>query len=219
MFRKNQQSSIFGQGLIFDKWLNNKQCSLCYQRTMGTSWCEKCLADLPWWNQNDPIRIPFVDNTTVSFKYTYPLDRLIQAAKYKNNYALITALASLLPDLPNSVHSQIIYPIPVSPWRLLRRGFNQTAVLIGEKISDKKMLVDEVSIHKRSFLPDQSSLDALNRKANATKLFYAKSFAAAEHAVIIDDVITTGATVSAVAKILRNNGAKRVDVCALAAVR
>lgn len=218
MFRKFSHSSIFHWLYTFDQWLNNNQCVLCLQHCIGISWCDRCLSDLPRWRAVDSIQIPFVSSTVVSFRYEYPINKLIQSAKYKSNYGLITSLAKLLPDVPYSATDAMIYPVPVSPWKLLRRGFNQTSVLAREKFKGKTIAIDEVSIHKRCFLPDQSSLDAIHRKTNARELFYAPSFLSTGHAIIIDDVITTGATVSAVAKILRDNGAKRVDVYALAAV-
>ncbi len=218
MFRKFSHSSIIRWRALFDYWLKNNHCVICLQPSVGISWCDRCLLDLPRWRPTDSIHIPFVNSTVVSFRYEYPINKLIQSAKYRSNYGLITSLARMLPDVPCSATDAMVYPVPISPWKLLRRGFNQTSVLAREKFSSKSITIDEVSVHKRCFLPDQSSLDAAQRKTNARELFYAPSFLSASHAIILDDVITTGATVSAVAKILRNNGAKRVDVYALAAV-
>lgn len=218
MFRNFVHSSInFGQDIL-DKWLINNQFLLCFGPAFAKPWCEACLLDLPWWNLNRSPKYAFVDSVTVGFRYDYPIDRLIQSGKYAADYRLVTGLGSLMPKIPNLKSYPIIYPIPISRWGLLRRGFNQTSLLASGIFRSKYYHIDEVSIHKRQFRPDQSTLNAKGRKLNAHTLFSAKTFNAAQHAVIVDDVITTGATVSAVAKILKSNGASRVDVYALAAV-
>ena len=218
VLRNFRRSSIFRSVNFFDRWSKINQCVLCHRRTTGTPWCKLCRADLPRWDSLQRLNFPFIDSATVSFKYSYPLDRLIQFAKYRSNYGLTTALVSLMPEFHLPASGGGIYPVPISKWKLLSRGFNQTSVLAREKPLLETWPIDEVSIHKRSFLPDQSTLDAADRKANAKNLFHAHEFKSAKHAVIVDDVITTGATVSAVAKILRSNGALRVDAYALAAV-
>ena len=212
------RSSIISPLTNFYQWLKSNQCILCRQTAGTKPWCEACLEDLPWWKESNLLNIPLVDTVKVSFQYEYPINRLIQSGKYRSNYGLVTALADLLPELYTSSRDTVIYPVPISRWKLLKRGFNQTGVLACKTGRYEPLRINEVSIHKRCFLPDQSTLDSAARKDNARNLFYASRFNAAKHAVIVDDVITTGATASAVAKILRTHGAHRVDVYALAAV-
>ena len=216
--RNFSRSSILRRGGILDNWLDNNRCVLCTNTTNTNPWCDACLGSLPAWTR-EPPRFPGLDNVTIGYRYEYPIDRLIQAAKYRRNFLLATAMATLLPLTDNLSARTVLYPVPVSKWRLQRRGFNQTRVFADSIKRQIGCSIDEVSIHKRSWLKDQSALDARARKCNARKLFIGKfSKAAAQHAVIIDDVITTGATVSTLARLLRAHGAERIDVIALSAV-
>lgn len=218
MLRNFRRSSILRPRRKLDKWLNNNRCVLCTSATKSRPWCDACLGSLPGW-ASEPPRFPGLDNITIGYRYEYPIDRLIQAAKYRRNFLLATAMASLLPLPDNLSASTVLYPVPVSKWRLQRRGFNQTRVFADSIKRHKGCPIDEVSIHKRLWLEDQSALNARARKRNAKKLFIGKfTKAAAQHAVIIDDVITTGATVSTLARLLRAHGAERIDVIALSAV-
>ena len=219
MLRKFIHSSIKPDRLKLDNWSKINRCVLCTNTTRYIPWCKACVADLPSWNTK-PLKIPNVDEVRVAFRYEYPIDRLIQVAKYRSNYVLSQALSGLMPKCSSATPASVLFPIPVSRKRLLSRGFNQTRILAEHLYRENTCFIDEVSIHKRWLARDQSSLSAKQRQSNAKSLFNASfSKPAAPHAVIIDDVITTGATISAVASILRANGAQRIDAIALAAVR
>ena len=219
MLRNFIRSSINQQGLKLDEWLENSRCVLCGSAAATNPWCERCASDLPKWTEPSLV-LPGLDEVTVGYCYVFPLDRLIQIAKYRSNFMLASALATLMPNPVTQSVPTVIYPVPVSKWRLYRRGFNQTRILADTIKSRIGCTLDEVSIHKRNWRKDQSSLDASARKRNARDLFYADfGVKRRHHAVIVDDVITTGATLSALALILRKHGAERVDAVALSAVR
>ena len=218
MLRNFIHSSINRGHKYFDNWLKINRCLICFGEALNKPWCSACLTDLPWWDTAKRLKYPFVDSVTVSFRYDYPIDRLIQAGKYAPDYRLVSSLSSLMPKMPHLRSTSVIYPVPISTWGLIRRGFNQTPLLAREITRLPNFPLDEVSIHKRMFRSDQSTLNAEGRKSNAQTLFFSRPFNAAQHTVIVDDVITTGATVSAMAKILKSNGAVSVDVYALAAV-
>ena len=210
--------SIIGGRSKLDKWLKFNRCALCTKISKHAPWCESCLGDFPSW-AGQRLQIKHLDNVSVAYRYEYPLDRLIQHAKFKSNYTLIQSLSKLMPLPTLSGMQTMIYPVPVTKRRLLQRGFNQSRVLAEYIKSLTAIDIDEVSIHKLAGRSDQSRLSARERKRNAKDLFRGKFGApVAEHAIIVDDVITTGATISALAKLLRANGAKRVDGIALAGV-
>ena len=219
MLRNFIRSSINRQGHKLDEWLKTSHCVLCGSAATPNPWCECCASDLPKWTEPRLV-LPGLDEVTVGYCYAFPLDRLIQIAKYRSNFMLASALATLMPTPVTQLESTVVYPVPVSKWRLYRRGFNQTRILADAIKSRIDCTLDEVSIHKRNWSKDQSSLDASARKRNARNLFYADfGVKRRHHAVIVDDVITTGATLSALALILRRHGAERVDAVALSAVR
>jgi ComF family protein len=116
----------------------------------------------------------------------------------------------------------VIIPVPLHRWRLLRRRYNQAA-LIGERLSGETgiyFLVDGL-IRKRA-TPAQGHLTIQERKDNVKEAFTVNPKYAADfkdkNVVLIDDVYTTGATVNECACVLKDAGAARVDVLTLARV-
>ena len=129
---------------------------------------------------------------------------------------LISAGGDLIKD------ADVIIPVPLSRWRLLSRRFNQAQILASEvaRLSDKPSAATVLLRHRAT--KQQVGLTRGERKKNVAGAF---SVAASGHPLItgksvllIDDVITTGATVSAAARALKRAGASKVDVLALAIV-
>ncbi len=117
----------------------------------------------------------------------------------------------------------LIVPVPLHRWRLLRRGYNQSAVLalgLG-RLSGKPVLVD--ALVKLEATQSQQSLGAAARRANIRSDLFAlgrRGRAAVEgrRVLLVDDVLTTGSTTDSVARCLIAGGARAVDVLTLARV-
>ena len=216
--RKSVHSSINHHLANFYKWTKFNQCVACSTRVQGLPWCTDCHLDLPAWGNRKPRQLQHVDKVHIGYEFSYPLDKLIHIAKARGDFRLLVALGGLMPALRVSNSRTMVYPVPIAKWQLLRRGFNQAAILAQEVCAGTATPVDEVSIYKHLFRPRQSSLDKAHRIRNARYLFGIKADTVARHAIIVDDVVTTGATVSAIAKILREHGAETVEVIALAGV-
>ena len=216
--RNYVHSSIKRCQTNIDKWLNYDRCCVCSAAVFGAPWCVNCLQDLKTWAPRAPRGIDYVDQVYSGFEFSYPLDKLIHRAKADGDYRLLVALGVLTPSLTHFSIDTVIYPVPISQWQLLRRGFNQASILAREVNRYATRLIDEVSIYKHWNRPRQSTLDRRRRTTNAEQLFGIKEATVAPHAVIVDDVITTGATIRAIAKLLRKKGARRVDAIALASV-
>lgn len=108
-----------------------------------------------------------------------------------------------LPDL--------IIPMPLHRKRLQERGFNQ-ALEIAKPVSRAlKIPIDQAVIRSKATLP-QSTLHADERKRNMAKAFTTTRSYAGLHVAVIDDVMTTGHTVTALAQLLIRHGAARVDI-------
>ena len=130
---------------------------------------------------------------------------------------LATAGADLLGDV------DAILPVPMHRWRLLGRGYNQAGLLAQAlaRESGRPWLPD--SLRRMRATASQQGLSAGARLENITSAAFAVP---AGHVgriegaklLLVDDVLTTGATVTACAKVLRRHGAERVDVLTLARV-
>lgn len=111
----------------------------------------------------------------------------------------------------------VIVPVPLSPGRSRKRGFNQAA-LLAEHVSrnlGQTLLLNALTRQER---PPQSALKAADRLKNLSEAFAVADVEAVRgrHVLIVDDVVTTGTTVSACADTLARAGARRISVLAFA---
>jgi len=114
--------------------------------------------------------------------------------------------------------SDIVAPVPLHRWRLLKRRYNQAALLalaIG-KIADKPVRVDLLTRRKQT--PSQGHLSRKAREANVRGAFALgkRAEVKGKTVLLIDDVMTSGATSDACARVLLKAGAARVNVLTLA---
>ncbi len=129
---------------------------------------------------------------------------------------LATAGVDLLHD------ANLLVPVPLHRWRLLTRRFNQAAILTQEvaRLRDLPWAAEALVRVKRT--PQQVGLTRDQRQRNMASAFQVPARALAQiegqNVVLIDDVITTGATIDACARVLEAAGAARVDVLAIAIV-
>jgi len=115
--------------------------------------------------------------------------------------------------------ADLVLPVPMHPWRLAARRFNQSAVLAKEigRLSGLPVHYQVLLRTKRT--PQQVTLTGAKRLRNPRGAFQlsdrGKRLASGRSILLIDDVITTGATVNACARALKAAGAAHVDVLAL----
>lgn len=211
---------------VQSRWLlsgGHQRCVLCGDRTGVLAMCDGCCADLPWRDRPWQKRLAGIDTIVACFEFGYPIRELLHRAKYGRDIAIARLLGELFatrlrmlghtPAMPVA-----LFPVPMARRRLLVRGYNQ-AVAIAEPISvEFSIPINVVSIYKRRGLPPQSKLDAASRRTNIRHAFIVRRRPGVDSAIVIDDVITTGATVQAMARTLRAAGVRNVHVWALAAV-
>jgi ComF family protein len=114
----------------------------------------------------------------------------------------------------------VIVPVPLHRWRLFMRSYNQAALLANalHRLTEKPVAVDALVRVKAT--PSQGGLDRAARQHNVARVFAVKRPAriAGKHILLIDDVLTTGATADACCNTLRAAGAASVDLLVLARV-
>ncbi|MFT4560724.1 MAG: ComF family protein [Gammaproteobacteria bacterium] len=196
-------------------------CQFCATRNAVDGICSACEADLPWrmipWNRH----LPYVDDVFACFNFAYPVRQLIHRVKYGRDIAcaaLLGRLAATRLAVSNNVpNDAMIFPVPQTRRRMVRRGFNHAVEIALPIALEFSLHIEVVSVYKRKSGPAQSTLNAANRRKNMQGSFDFHERLKSNTAIIVDDVITTGATASAMAHTLRLAGAKRVVVWTIAA--
>ncbi|OOG62919.1 amidophosphoribosyltransferase [Rhodanobacter sp. B04] len=163
-------------------------------------------------------RAPPWDAAWAPFRYGWPLDRLESRYKFGADLAAGRVLSTLWRREPCPIDlPQRLLTVPLHRSRLRQRGYNQ-ALELGRPLSREL----GVSLHhdalQRSRRTDaQTELDARGRRRNVRDAFAMRpGIELPAHVAILDDVMTTGATLAECVRVLKRAGVQRVDVWALA---
>lgn len=173
--------------------------------------CGECLADPPAF-----------DASIAAFQYRFPLDRLVQAFKFDENLALAqlfadAMIAAVRANAKSDARPDRIIALPLAARRLATRGFNQSAVLAERVAHNLGIAYAPRGMLKIRDTPPQAGLDREARYKNVRGAFVCESGAVAGlHVALLDDVMTTGATMSEAARALKKAGARRVSAWVLA---
>lgn len=205
-----------------------KNCLLC-GASGESELCDPCQKQLPRMASNHcpvcslPAELPHIcgicltnppayTRILAAFHYAFPVDALIHALKYRSNFAVASMLANLLIERIGILDPpDFIIPMPLHAVRLRERGFNQ-AVEIGRHIAKKyqlKLLLDSCMRVRNT--PFQTGLPWQERSKNVRNAFACDMDLSGKHVVILDDVMTSGATINELAKVLRQQGAETID--------
>ena len=192
-------------------------CSSCQrpfpEGVAAQSLCAPCLADPPRH-----------DGVAAGTLYNEASRKLVLAFKHGRRIAMAPMLARLIAArLPDEIGAGwIMVPVPLHRWRLWRRGFNQAALLAGElaRLRGADLLVD--GLVRRKQTPSLGGLGKAERAralsgAIAVNPHRAEGIRGAK-LVLVDDVLTSGATSHASVSVLKRAGAKKVVVACFARV-
>jgi ComF family protein len=173
-------------------------CPQCALPTRGGALCGACLA-----------RPPRFDAVTAAFMYEWPMSPLIHDYKYAANLALARFFAAEL--AARAGNADLVVPIPLAPSRLRERGFNQ-ALEIARIVSRIKgiKLAPAACRRVRDCAP-QATLPWRERAKNIRGAFVCDVKLKGLRVAVIDDVLTTGATLNEIARNLRSAGASEIQ--------
>jgi ComF family protein len=219
---------LCGEGLAAQSGL----CAACWSELAipGEPCCAKCQRPFAQGMEAGSVCAPCLaqpprhDGIAAGTLYTEASRKLVLAFKHGHRIALAPLLARIMAArLPEAVgEGWSFVPVPLHRWRLWNRGFNQSALLARELVAQRggTLLVD--ALERRKATP---VLGGLGRAARARALSGAIAVKAnrseairGSRIVLVDDVLTSGATTEVCVSALRRAGAERVVVACFARV-
>ena len=225
------------------RWIEALRCGLLPPRCLlcgapghdGIDLCADCAAELPR-NRSCCARCalplptpaalcgqcqrhpPAWDVAWAPFRYGWPLDRLESRYKFGAALAAGRALGALWQREPMLVElPALIVPVPLHRARLRQRGYNQALELARPLAKALGLPCRHDALRRTRVTGAQTELDAVARRRNVRGAFDVREgIALPSHVAVLDDVMTTGATLAECARVLKRAGVRRVDVWALA---
>ena len=183
------------------------RCPLCALPTPFGEICAHCLRTPPHY-----------ERTLAAFRYDFPLDRLIQSFKYGHRLALAPYFGKKLAALAKPLDVDLIVPLPLHAQRLRERGFNQ-ALELARPVRDALGLPLNSTICQRlRATPAQAALPWDERVKNVRGAFHCAGDLTDQRILLIDDVMTTGASLNECARTLKQHGAREVILLVVARV-
>lgn len=184
-------------------------CRVCAQPSPGACICGECLRSPPRFAA-----------TVAAHAYAFPLDRLVRALKYEHRLELARplgeALAEALFRAPDALaRVDAIVPLPLARPRQRERGFNQAAE-IARVVAGYTGIPVAHALSRVSHARPQASLPWRERARNVRGAFACGTRLDGRHVAVVDDVMTTGATLDAAATALLAAGVARVDAWVVA---
>ncbi len=220
-------------------WFFPYTCILCnYPSNRQQDLCEACLQELPILPQSCPrcantfvtplpndlicgsclsLSPPF-DATFALYDYVAPITKLIMELKFQERLINARILGELMCEaavtlwyktspLPN-----LIIPMPLHPTRQRERGFNQTIEIATPIAKKLNIPLEKKSCRRIKHTSAQARLQREERQHNLRNAFQINSNFRGYHVAVLDDVITTGQTITHFCKALRLAGADKIDV-------
>ena len=169
-------------------------------------------------------RAPGFDYARSAARYEDVMREALHAFKFRGRRALAAPLGELLVEamegrLPAGVPALLV-PVPLHPRRERERGFNQASLLARRVGRAWRVPVPDDVLVRAVATPSQTELDAPARRANVRDAFRLRrpELVVGRHVLLVDDILTTGATLSECARCLREGGAVTVGALAVARV-
>jgi ComF family protein len=209
-------------------------CLLCGQTDPHRPLCAGCISDLPLLGNVCQFCALPIDTGTICgqclshrpiqqrslslFAYAHPVDRCVAAFKYQQQLGFTKLFAEqflshvdLTEPLPDC-----LLPIPLHPKRLRQRGYNQSLLFAKALAKQLDISVAPKLLTRVNDTPPQTQLSFQQRRKNIRGAFACQQTELPHHVAIVDDVMTSGSTVSEAATVLRRQGVEIIEVWTIA---
>lgn len=188
--------------------LKEDKCPLCGRVVEDYGLCHECISLI----NKDPAHyydVEGLDDLIVSSTYSGIMRRLIIDFKFKGKLSYGEIISEIMTEkiLEKNLKDQVITYVPMHRKKEGERGYNQSKIL-AEKIARNLDLPCQDVFEKVIDTKFQVGLKKFDREENLRDAFEVKNYA--EEIIIVDDVITTGATISELTKIAKKAGIKKV---------
>lgn len=173
-------------------------CPRCALPSPGSAVCGRCLADAPHY-----------DATVAALAYRFPADTLVHSLKFRGQLALAPLMGDLLVE---KIGEQIdlVVPVPLSRERLRERGYNQAAEIARHIAKQRRVPLELTIMTRERNTQAQADLPWSDRARNVRGAFRCERSLDGAAIAVVDDVMTTGATLDELAATLKRAGAARV---------
>ena len=178
------------------------RCPRCAVPTLAAEICGACL-----------VRPPRFDRVLAPCAYDFPLDRVVQRFKFAGYLPAAPLLAELMMGTieAEAARADVIVPMPLSRERLRERGFNQSLELARLLAGKTGIALAARGCLRVRHGEAQSDLPLAERAGNVRGAFVTREDFSGLAVAVVDDVVTTGATLDEVAGVLRRAGAFRIE--------
>lgn len=222
---------------IVDNFYGAHRCIYCSGPAGKLALCDGCATSLPWLTQACPgcalpqnhsercprclKKPPPFDAAWAAFNLEAPVQQAIHGLKYRAGFLqghlfgqlMAQKLARRAQPLPD-----LIIPVPLHSKRLIRRGYNQALEIAQSLTYTLAIKVDSQAAKRIRDTTDQIGQSRAQRQRNLHGAFTVDIRVAGKHIALLDDVMTTGATLSELARAARKAGAAHIEAWALARV-
>jgi len=180
--------------------LRSALCPRCALPAVAGAVCGRCLSQPPRF-----------DATVAALEYRFPADVLVHALKFRGELALAALLARLLEErIAGDPPVHLIVPVPLAKGRLRERGYNQALEIARHVARATGARLAPQACERARETPAQIGLPLAERAANMRGAFRAQGSLDGATVAVLDDVMTTGATLDEIAGALKSAGAAHV---------
>ena len=203
-------------------------CEICKEKLVGNEKiiCPKCLSEIKI-ADDDFLEVEFqrkfshlnvIDKFTSLFLFETNgnLQHILHQFKYNQKFGIGKFLGELIADKKDKFFSEaqpdMIIPVPLHRLKKAERGYNQSYFIAKGIAAKLKIPVRENLVKRKRYTESQTRMDIKERKQNVSGVFFLKHAPeiSGKKILLLDDVITTGATISELGNLLKNAGAAKV---------